>query len=576
MNHLITGIMKIIQQPKVFHAFSVERGKQIIVLLLLALFFVHANAQTRYHKWGAGVNGGISVYAGDLGNNISKFPLDVFEQNVIIGLNFSRYLSRSFDLTLSGTAGSWGFYEDKATVFKGNMLHGNLTLKYKFYNGYLLSEDSKLAPYVFAGLGATDLTGSRINNGLDVAGVGGAGVSLRFTEVISMNYQATMGYMSSSHYNPTIDPGGSSSGNDIFMFHTMGLGFNLGNEKDEDGDGIPDRIDKCAGTAKGVKVDKNGCPFDGDGDGVLDYLDKCPGLVGLASTNGCPDTDKDGIADGDDQCPTEAGSAELKGCPDADGDGIIDSKDKCPNVKGSVTLDGCPDRDGDGIKDEEDLCPDAKGVALFKGCPDTDNDGIEDSKDMCPQVKGTTATNGCPDTDNDAVHDGIDKCPTVAGVAAHSGCPDTDNDGVFDDIDNCITIPGTPANKGCPELKKETKQLFEKALQGIQFETGKAVIKPVSFPILDAIVKVMKENPSYKLNIGGHTDNVGDDAMNMTLSQNRASAVSDYLISKGVDPMRISATGYGETQPVDTNNSAKGRTRNRRVEFKVEFLKVVE
>ena len=85
--------------------------------------------------------------------------------------------------------------------------------------------------------------------------------------------------------------------------------------------------------------------------------------------------------------------------------------------------------------------------------------------------------------------------------------------------------------------------------------------------------KVMIENPSYKLNIGGHTDDVGDDAMNMTLSQNRADAVANYLISHGVNPMKVTAKGFGETLPVDTNKSEKGRTRNRRVEFKVEFLK---
>ena len=266
----------------------------------------------------------------------------------------------------------------------------------------------------------------------------------------------------------------------------------------------------------------------------------------------------------------------MNGCPDADGDGIIDSKDNCPNVKGSLALAGCPDRDNDGVADEIDACPDVYGLASFKGCPDNDNDGIENSKDQCPDLKGTIATNGCPDTDNDGVHDGIDKCPRIAGSANHSGCPDSDNDGVYDDMDKCITTPGTSANQGCPEVKKEVKQLFEKALQGIQFETGKAVIKSSSNAILNSIVKVMNQNPSYKLLIGGHTDNVGDDEMNMTLSQDRATAVSNYLISNGVDPLRVTATGYGESSPVDVNTSVKGRTRNRRVELKVEFLEVVK
>jgi len=128
------------------------------------------------------------------------------------------------------------------------------------------------------------------------------------------------------------------------------------------------------------------------------------------------------------------------------------------------------------------------------------------------------------------------------------------------------------ANNGCPEIKKETKKLFEKALQGIQFETGKDIIKTVSFPILNAIVKVMKQNPSYKLVIDGHTDDVGDDGMNLTLSENRAAAVEKYLIGKGVSPMRLTSNGYGESKPVDTNLTVKGKTRNRRVEFKVEFI----
>lgn len=565
MNKLYKGVSSI---------FTDLNGKQILLTLLFLVTLTNMNAQTRERKWNAGVAGGFSVYAGDLGNSMTDFTSDVLRQNLIGAFNVSRYINRSLDVTLTGTIGSFGYYKDNVTVFKGDMMHANMTLKYKFYNGYMISEDSKIAPYIFAGIGYSDFSGPAITNNTDYSLVGGAGVRYRITDVIGITYQATFGYMSTAHNNPAA--GVTPTGNDLFMMHTLGFGFNLGKGKDEDKDGVSDKKDKCLGTPEGTKVDVNGCPLDADADGVADYLDKCPTLAGIAATNGCPDTDKDGIADNEDQCPTEPGTAQMKGCPDTDGDGIIDSKDKCPNIKGSLTMDGCPDRDGDGIRDEEDLCPDVKGVALFKGCPDTDGDGIGDAKDMCPQVKGTTATNGCPDTDNDGVHDGIDKCPAVSGSASHSGCPDTDADGVFDDIDKCVTIPGTATNGGCPELKKETQQLFEKALQGIQFETGKAIIKPVSFPILNAIVKVMKENPSYKLMIGGHTDNVGDDAMNMTLSQNRADAVAQYLIEKGVDPMKVSATGYGESAPVDTNTSVKGRTRNRRVEFKVEFLKVVE
>ena len=286
---------------------------------------------------------------------------------------------------------------------------------------------------------------------------------------------------------------------------------------DEDGDGVKDKNDKCPGTPANVKVDATGCPADSDGDGVADYLDKCPNDKGIARFNGCPDTDNDGIADSDDKCPTVAGLSAFAGCPDSDGDGIADSEDKCPNQK---------------------------GIAAFAGCPDSDNDGIQDSED---------------------------KCPTQAGTAALKGCPDKDNDGVADIEDKCPNVPGIKENKGCPEVKKETIEIFRQALTGIKFETGKDIIKTVSYPILDKVVKVMSDNPEYQLEINGHTDNVGDDGKNMTLSQNRANAVKAYLANKGIDAKRMVATGYGETSPKADNATPAGRAENRRVEFKVNF-----
>lgn len=396
------------------------------------------------------------------------------------------------------------------------MAHANLNVRYKLNNGYLISESSIVAPYLFVGGGISNFTGDKINNGNDYPIVGGAGLRFRVSPKITLNYQATIGQFTSARYNPQTST--SATGNDKFMLHMLGIGLDLGRVYDADKDGVIDSKDKCPNSPSTVKVDKNGCPLDKDGDGVYDYEDTCPELAGPASSK------------------------------------------------------GCPDRDGDGVLDANDECPDIVGIANFSGCPDADGDGIEDRKDKCPNVKGTVSAFGCPDTDNDGVPDFIDKCPAVFGSAEHSGCPDSDKDGVYDDVDACMNIPGSPENNGCPIIDDKVKQLFQKALQGIRFETGKAVIKPVSFPILDAIVKVMSDHPDYKLNISGHTDNVGDDAMNMTLSKDRAASVSNYLITKGVSPMRVSSAGYGESKPVDTNDSENGRTRNRRVEFQVEFL----
>ncbi|MEO5584411.1 MAG: OmpA family protein, partial [Flavobacteriales bacterium] len=103
--------------------------------------------------------------------------------------------------------------------------------------------------------------------------------------------------------------------------------------------------------------------------------------------------------------------------------------------------------------------------------------------------------------------------------------------------------------------------------------SGKSTIKSSSNSILNQVVDVMNENPSYDLEINGHTDSQGDDAKNQKLSEDRAAAVRAYLISKGVSADRLQSFGHGETMPVADNATAAGRALNRRVEFKVTFLK---
>ncbi len=542
--------------------------KRILILTLAIGLFINSFAQTEERRWNIGLLGGTSEYSGDLGSGFFDFNSTTLRENWVAGLSLSRYLNASFDFSVMGTYGQkWGYYRP-TQEFYGEMTQFDAYFKYKFNNGYMMSKESRVAPFILAGAGYMKTTGNFIRGGDDFPLIVGAGLNLRVSKVVGISYQATMGYLNTD----VRDRISGGQFNDAFLIHAIGLNFNFGKIKDKDGDGVSDEKDQCADTPKEAKVDKKGCPLDGDGDGVLDFQDLCPQVAGLSATKGCPDKDKDGIGDGDDQCPDVAGLEALKGCPDADGDGISDSKDKCPNVKGTLELEGCGDRDGDKVKDDEDKCPDKAGLAKFNGCPDTDDDGITDTEDLCPDKKGPLATNGCPDTDSDGVVDNIDKCPEAAGTPANSGCPDTDGDGLNDSADKCPIVSGPTSNGGCPELKVATKQLFQKALQGIQFETGKAIIKPVSYPILNAITKVVTDNPTYKLTIEGHTDSVGEDPANMTLSQNRADAVAKYLITKGADPLRVVGIGMGETKPVDTNMNAAGRARNRRVELKVEFL----
>lgn len=315
-----------------------------------------------------------------------------------------------------------------------------------------------------------------------------------------------------------------------------------------------------------------GKPKDKDGDGVSNRKDKCKDVPGNLSMWGCPDKDGDGITDADDNCPDVPGKKELNGCPDRDNDGIMDSKDDCPDDKGLAQFNGCPDRDGDGIMDSKDDCPDTKGMAAFNGCPDTDGDGIKDNSDNCPTVAGPKENSGCPwgDQDKDGTLDKDDACPTVAGPTDNKGCPyaDADKDGVLDNVDECPDKPGPASNNGCPvEIPHNPPPAPDVSFISPTFETAKSVLLPQSFPDLDKLVQIMKDYPEYSVQLDGYTDDRGDDAMNLTLSKNRAASVKAYLVQHGISASRISTAGYGEANPKADNNTEAGRAQNRRVEI---------
>jgi outer membrane protein OmpA-like peptidoglycan-associated protein len=283
---------------------------------------------------------------------------------------------------------------------------------------------------------------------------------------------------------------------------------------------------------------------DRDGDGIPDDEDKCPDepedFDDFEDEDGCPDpdNDKDGIPDVDDLCPNEPGPKENRGCPlakdlDRDGDGIPDAVDKCPDepedFDGYQDDDGCPDPDNDmdGIPDKEDLCPndpeDPDGFEDEDGCPDPDNDkdGIPDKEDMCPSEPETV--NGFEDAD---------------------GCPD----------------------KGRVIVKKGSIEILDK----IYFETAKAIIRPISFPILDAVAETLKGNPQIQfVEIQGHADERGSHPYNDDLTQRRADSVKRYLVDKGIEESRLSSKGYGKRVPIDPAHNAAAWEKNRRVEFKI-------
>ena len=287
-----------------------------------------------------------------------------------------------------------------------------------------------------------------------------------------------------------------------------GLTFAFGGKpKDSDGDGVPDKLDKCPDTSVGCRVDATGCPIDSDGDGVCDGLDRCADTPRGArvDANGCPtDSDGDGIYDGIDKCPdTPKGcQVDATGCPiDSDGDGVCDGIDQCPNTATGCTVDA-------------------------KGCP--------------------------IDSDGDGVCDGLDKCAdTPAGVKVNAdGCP-----------------PPTEVQQRETELL-DTGMI---RLQDVKFETAKSDILPESRHALDVVGEVLSKWPQLKIEVGGHCDSRGSDAYNLALSDRRVKSVRTYLLSHNpkLQASQMTARGYGESRPLVPNTSPENMAQNRRVEFTV-------
>ena len=251
---------------------------------------------------------------------------------------------------------------------------------------------------------------------------------------------------------------------------------------------------------------------------------------------------------------------------DRDHDGIIDRLDACPDVPEDKDdfqdEDGCPDldHDGDGILDARDHCPnDAE-----------DRDGFED-QDGCPD----------PDNDKDQIPDVRDKCPNdpedYDGFQDEDGCPDTDNDqdGIVDKEDLCPNEPetknGYADDDGCPD-EDQVRVVGEKIIldDRIHFEENNAIIRSISFPLLERLTRLVLDNPTYvHIEVQGHADQRGPEDYNKKLSEDRAKSVVDFMVKHGVDGSRLSAVGFGASHVLVDERSERALFLNRRVEFQI-------
>ncbi len=251
---------------------------------------------------------------------------------------------------------------------------------------------------------------------------------------------------------------------------------------------------------------------------------------------------------------------------DRDHDGILDSTDHCPDVPedqdGFEDSDGCPDEDNDkdGIADKIDHCPDAP----------EDKDGFEDS-------------DGCPDEDNDkdAIADAADKCPDDPedrdGFEDGDGCPEPDNDqdGIPDAQDLCPnepeTVNGYADADGCPD-EDQVRVVGDKIVldDRVHFYVNSFVIRRISYPLLTRLSKLIGDHPEYThVSVEGHADERGPDDFNQKLSEDRARAVLEFLVKRGIAQGRLSSLGFGSNKPLVDKKSEYALLLNRRVEFTV-------
>jgi len=403
--------------------------------------------------------------------------------------------------------------------------------------GYFLPNEQQFRPYGLLNLNIHSI--DFLGESLTGAGVSlGGGAMVKINQALDARFEA--------RYNLDFVSQTGAVQDATFNTGTLTAGFRYkfgADPDDEDGDGVPNSRDKCPGTPKGVTVYSDGCPTDLDGDGVPDYLDKCPNTPKgtVVNKDGCPaDSDGDGVLDVNDKCPgTPRGVAvDATGCPlDSDGDGIPDYLDRCPGTPAGTKVDdrGCPftDADGDGIPDYLDKCPDSpKGIPVGPdGCPlDSDGDGIPDYLDDCPNTPP-----------------GLKVLPNGCALVGDCRKP----------------RPGEAVDaKGCAIDKRFI-------LRGVKFEFDSDKLTKPSEKILIDVAETLKSYPTVKVDVEGHTDDVGTDAYNQSLSERRANVVKKFLAERGAVGANLKPVGFGESVPIDTNGTEAGRDNNRRVEFKV-------
>ena len=259
------------------------------------------------------------------------------------------------------------------------------------------------------------------------------------------------------------------------------------------------------------------------------------------------DTDGDGVSDGDEVHVYHTDPLKK----DTDGDGLSDSTEIFQYHTDALKV----DTDGDGLSDGDE-------ILKYHTDPlktDTDGDGLSDGDEVLKYHTDPLKM----DTDGDGLSDGDEVLKYHTDPLKIDTDRGTVSDG--DEIKNGTNPLDSTDDVKKPEIKVELGQAI--VLEGIVFESGKSDIQAQSDSVLQLAYNTMKQNPEITIEIRGYTDNTGGKKKNLKLSQDRADAVKNYLVAKGITADRIATKGFGPDQPVASNKTKEGRQKNRRIEF---------
>lgn len=536
----------------------------LIVFLLTNLSTLTSNAQSnevvvpisRPNPFSFGIGGGLSF---GINEGLTRPGKPAFR---LFGLyNFSEHFDGEFGVSymMSGTETITGWSDYKTTL-----IIPDIRLR------FIPFTFGSVSPYATAGIGLLSFTGNEVGfypksvtdptlQSIKKSGVGlaipvGGGIYWMASKQVGIDLNVTSHLSTSDEINPHVD--GTNDGTWVAM---LGITYNFKSSKtDTDADGLTDEAEEKIGT------DPNNPDTDGDGlkDGeeVNDY-------------NTDPlkaDTDGDGLKDGEEVKTHKTDPLKA----DTDGDGLRDGDEINKYKTNPINA----DTDGDGLKDGEE-------VNTHKTDPlkaDTDGDTLKDGDEVNRHKTDPLKA----DTDGDGLNDGSEVNTTKTDALK----ADTDTDGLTDgeevnryktnpldiDTDKGTINDGEEVRRGTnplvssDDVKKEMPkmELGKKIiLEGVEFETGKAIITPESDAILQTALNTMQDNPDIEVEISGHTDNVGKRDKNQKLSLERAESVKQWLVQHNVNAARMSTKGFGPDRPIAPNDTPENKKKNRRIEF---------